>query len=106
MAQVVYTDVTGDVGAEGTLFKGMKIWFSQRVPQRQRFVQLVQVSDESSAQQHSLKVFQLYRPMEEKWCRWRRMQMSGWWIMRERKLLLARKQPRRLLAWSRTFIAS
>ncbi|KAI4125849.1 MAG: hypothetical protein LQ347_005213, partial [Umbilicaria vellea] len=44
MAQVVYTNVTGDVGVVGTLFQGMKIWFAQRVPQRQRFVQLVQAN--------------------------------------------------------------
>lgn len=49
MAQVVYTNVTGDVGAVGTLFQGKKIWFAQRVPQRQRFVQLVQVSHANSS---------------------------------------------------------
>ena len=47
MAQVVYSNVSGNVGTEGTLFEGLKIWFARRVPQRQRFVQLVQVSDES-----------------------------------------------------------
>lgn len=46
MAQVVNTDLTGDVGGGGALFEGMKIWLAQSVPQRQRFIQQVQVSGE------------------------------------------------------------
>ncbi|SLM36990.1 TRF2-interacting telomeric protein/Rap1, C-terminal [Lasallia pustulata] len=44
MAQVVNTDLTGDVGGGGALFEGMKIWLAQSVPQRQRFIQQVQAN--------------------------------------------------------------
>ncbi len=44
MAQVVYTGVNGDSGAKGSLFQGQKLWFAQRVPQRQWFIEQAKVS--------------------------------------------------------------
>ena len=66
MAQVVYTNVTGDVDGGGALFEGMKIWLAQRVPQRQRFVQQVQVSIEITLRKRLLA-----KPFDGKGQRWR-----------------------------------
>lgn len=42
---VVYNGVPGT--GEGDLFQGLKLWIGQRVPQRARWIDLVQVREES-----------------------------------------------------------
>ena len=45
MAAVIFSDVvTEDAGLQGTLFKGLKFWLAQRVPQRSRFIADIKVS--------------------------------------------------------------
>lgn len=44
MAHVVYTGVNGQSELKGSLFEGQKFWFSQKVPQRQWFVEQVEAS--------------------------------------------------------------
>ena len=43
MAEVVYKGVGESAGVQGKLFKGIKFWLSQKVPQRSRFVDDVRV---------------------------------------------------------------
>lgn len=45
MAEIVYSAVTDATGIHGTLFQGAKFWLSQKVPQRNRFIEEVKVSD-------------------------------------------------------------
>ena len=44
MAEIVYTAVTDATGIHGTLFQGAKFWLSQKVPQRNRFIEEVRAS--------------------------------------------------------------
>ncbi|MCJ1245299.1 hypothetical protein MMC30_002503 [Trapelia coarctata] len=44
MAQIVYTDVTGDSDLRGSLFQGTKFWFSHRVPSRSLFIEQVKAN--------------------------------------------------------------
>ena len=43
MAHVVYTNVNGTSETMGTLFKGTKFFFSQRVPSRAHYIEQVKV---------------------------------------------------------------
>ena len=52
MAGVVFSDVaTEEDGLQGTLFKGLKFWVAQRVPQRSRFVADIKVDHNSISQE-------------------------------------------------------
>ncbi|MCJ1430782.1 hypothetical protein MMC27_000132 [Xylographa pallens] len=44
MAQIVYTSVTDNAGVSGTLFQGVKFWFSHRVPSRSTFIEQVKAN--------------------------------------------------------------
>ncbi|KAL8800103.1 MAG: hypothetical protein Q9182_005415 [Xanthomendoza sp. 2 TL-2023] len=44
MAKVVYTTVADATGIQGSLFQGAKVWLSQRVPQRRRFIEEVEAN--------------------------------------------------------------
>ncbi|KAL2044942.1 hypothetical protein N7G274_002717 [Stereocaulon virgatum] len=44
MAEVVFSGATADAGIQGTLFRGIKFWVSQKVPQRARFINDVKVN--------------------------------------------------------------
>jgi hypothetical protein len=45
MAEVVFSGATADAGIQGTLFRGIKFWVSQKVPQRARFINDVKVAN-------------------------------------------------------------
>ncbi|KAL8762086.1 MAG: hypothetical protein Q9184_001858 [Pyrenodesmia sp. 2 TL-2023] len=44
MAQIIYTEVTDAEGIKGTLFQDVKFWLSQKVPQRNRFIEEVKAN--------------------------------------------------------------
>ncbi|KAL8771845.1 MAG: hypothetical protein Q9209_002783 [Squamulea sp. 1 TL-2023] len=44
MAEIVYTAVTDSTGLRGTLFQGARFWLSQKVPQRNRFIEEVKAN--------------------------------------------------------------
>lgn len=47
MAKVIYSDVAAINDLQGDLFRGIKFWLSQRVPQRSRFIADINASDHS-----------------------------------------------------------
>ena len=48
MAEVVYTGITGENGAQGTLLNWIKFWLSRKVPMRSWFTAQVLVQNESA----------------------------------------------------------
>ena len=66
MAGVVFSDIaTEEAGLQGTLFKGLKFWVAQRVPQRSRFVADIKVDHKSISKEQCVGL-QSGRPMEER----------------------------------------
>ena len=89
VAEVVYSEVSGDNDLQGSLFDGVKFWLSQRVPQRSRFITDIKARDtRSSALRSPLTVC---RPMVGRSSSSTSRRMSWSWIMRGKRPFLERK---------------
>ena len=89
MAEVVYTGITDDARLSGSLFKGIKFWLSQRVPQRSRFIAEVKVWN--TALRALGSPLTLVRPMVGRWCSSTSRRMLWLWITRGRRRSPERK---------------
>ena len=72
MAEVIYSEVSGDNDLPGRLFDGIKFWLAQTVPQRSRFVDNVKARNKQSVRTSLLLIAS--RPMVERsssWTNWR-----------------------------------